>query len=58
MSNLVSRKLTEVTEVFYRGFYRYFGVCDKKGNIKRNEHEAIIVIVCEGDASSLHLERD
>ena len=27
--------------MFYRGFYRYFGEGDKKGNIKRNEHESM-----------------
>ena len=30
---------TKVTAVFYRGFYRYFGGYDEKGNTRRNESE-------------------
>ena len=39
--------------MFYRAFYRYFGVCDKKGNIKRNENKGILKEACEDDVGHM-----
>ena len=46
-------KVTEVTAVFYRGFHRYFGVCD----IKEIIEEMKMNYVYEDEASSLHPKR-